>query len=66
MLVRSLVALTLLLVAAPSSQSVIKPFSLQDVQLAPGTDHRDGLELNARYLMDLETDNLLYNFRWSA
>lgn len=41
------------------------PFDLRQVKLGPGP-FRDAMEVNRRYLMSLDPDRLLHNFRFTA
>jgi uncharacterized protein len=52
--------------AAQSSSSFIQPFSLADVDLDESSDFFQGETLNHEYLLILDVDNLLYNFRTTA
>lgn len=61
------VAAALALLAAPAvAVTPIQPFSLVDVDLADGSEYKEGMELNSQFLLMLPLDNLLYNFRKTA
>jgi len=49
--------------ASLSKNSYIQSFSLADVDLAEHSDFAEGEALNHAYLLQLDVDNLLYNFR---
>ena len=53
--------------AAPAKANVVavEPFPLKDVRLKPSV-FNDAIEANARYLLSLEPDRLLHNFRANA
>jgi DUF1680 family protein len=53
-------------VSAAPYASFIQPFSLSDVDLHESSDFFQGEALNHEYLLILDTDNLLYNFRTTA
>ena len=55
--------LAAVLVLSPSCAAGIRPFSLADVQLDNATDFAQGAELSHEYLLLLDPDNLLFNFR---
>lgn len=59
---------TLLLLGCHAPQShaspAIKSFDLADVRLSPNTFQARAMASNAEYLMSLETDRLLFAFRW--
>ena len=50
---------------APSASEALSPFPLRDVRLLDGP-FRDAQARNARYLLSLEPDRLLHNFRVNA
>jgi DUF1680 family protein len=59
----------LLLILGPASAaqaSFVQPFSLADVDLDESSDLFQGEALNHEYLLVLDVDNLLYNFRVTA
>jgi DUF1680 family protein len=49
-----------------TANGFIQPFSLGDVALTEGSEFDLGQSLNHRYLLLLDPDNLLYNFRVTA
>jgi DUF1680 family protein len=49
-----------------SSKNHLVPFALDEVQLTPGTRLADATLKNAQYLLSLDNDRLLYNFRQYA
>ncbi len=51
--------------AAPRRPAVVEPFPLQQVRLLPGPFHDAMLRLQ-KYLLDLDPDRLLHNFRVTA
>lgn len=52
--------------ALADTSSFIQPFPLSDVHLARDSDFSAGEALNHEYLLILDPDNLLYNFRITA
>jgi DUF1680 family protein len=50
---------------APTAPETLSPFALRDVRLLDGP-FRDAQTRNARYLLSLEPDRLLHNFRVNA
>ena len=62
----STVCLHTLAGARADTSSFIQTFPLSDVQLAKDSDFSAGEALNHQYLLILDVDNLLYNFRITA
>jgi DUF1680 family protein len=50
---------------APAPAQPVRPFALPDVRLLPG-DFKAAQELNGRYLLSLNPERLLHNFRINA
>ncbi|EFN57261.1 hypothetical protein CHLNCDRAFT_143813 [Chlorella variabilis] len=63
--VAAVVAAAMVAAAAPEPPH-IHGFSLADVQLARGSEYARNFEQNSEYLLALEPDRLLYNFRKTA
>ena len=64
-LMSSTSALPSLFVVAPRVQPKLQPFALQDVRLLDGP-FQHAQQLDLRYLLSLEPDRLLHNFRFNA
>ena len=50
----------------PAVTQKVKPFNLNDVRLSEGSPFKHAMDINAKYLLELDADRLLHRYRKNA